>query len=54
MVRRLVRGLENSCWLWCWVVMGIGLLGVEAQAAKEYKRELVVAADGSGDYTSLR
>lgn len=53
MVRRLVRGLENSCWLWCWVVMGIGLLGVEAQAAKEYKRELVVAADGSGDYTSL-
>ena len=55
--------IQSACRLCC-LLLGFWLVAAEASAAdapaaaeasaaKEYKRELVVAADGSGDYTSL-
>lgn len=45
--------IQSACRLCSWLLFGLWLVAADAYAAREYKRELVVAADGSGDYTSL-
>lgn len=53
----LRRGFGFWLLLWLWFsateAYAVSMQAADAPAAKEYKRELVVALDGSGDYTSL-